>query len=415
MSSGASGPKPKVYVDQSFWCSPFSHMSHGSEDYHREIYTHQRPKRGKPTNHTHSPSKDSILANPTLSEEVITAILVRLPVKSLLKFKSVSKEWFALISIPHFVKTHLSFSANYSTRHRLVLQIDKYSPPKRIHRHCSVASLFYDSVTETFDLDNPVKDPVLFTSIAGSSNGLICYNICHDLTLWNPSTRKFKQLPDLGLQMTSDFHIGFGYDRVHDDYKVVAIIREFRTNYYYAKIYSLKSDSRRTMDDYQGARLYHHSGMLVNENLHWITKYDDGYGIMFIDLVDGKCSKVEKPWYGKEYLDLKLGVLGSHLSVICCHERSDVWVLKEYGVKESWTKLYTIKCPYYMLSPPLCMSIEGEILHVFRSTLMTYNPEDDLMRYPEITNLDGYDHLEAELYIESLGCPVLQNEPMAQH
>ncbi|PHU02795.1 hypothetical protein BC332_28046 [Capsicum chinense] len=273
-------------------------------------------------------------------------------------------------------KTHLSFSANDSTRHRLVLQIDKYGPPKRIHRHCSVASLFYDSFTETFDLDNPVKDPVLFTLIAGSINGLICYNICHDLTLWNPSTRKFKQLPDLGLQMTSDFHIGFGYDRVHDDYKVVAIIREFRTNYYYAKIYSLKIDSWRTMDD--GARLYHHSGMLVNGNLHWITKYDDGYGIMFIDLVDGKCSK-------------------------------------EYGVKESWTKLYTIKCPYYMLSPPLCMSIKGEILHVFRSTLTTYNPEDDLMRYPEVTNLDGYDHLEAELYIESLACPVLQNEPMAQH
>ncbi|KAL3337142.1 hypothetical protein AABB24_029680, partial [Solanum stoloniferum] len=67
-------------------------------------------------------SKDSVLAIPTLAQELITSILVRLPVKYLLQFKCVSKNWFALISSPHFVKTHLSFSG----KDRFLLEIDTY-------------------------------------------------------------------------------------------------------------------------------------------------------------------------------------------------------------------------------------------------------------------------------------------------
>ncbi|KAL3368360.1 hypothetical protein AABB24_009301, partial [Solanum stoloniferum] len=101
--------------------------------------------------HTQIPStssKESVWAIPTLPQELITAILVRLPVKYLLQFKCVSKNWFALISSPHFVKTHLSFSA----KDRFLLEIDTY-----ILKHCSVSSLFYDSVTEAFNLVYLIK------------------------------------------------------------------------------------------------------------------------------------------------------------------------------------------------------------------------------------------------------------------
>lgn len=362
--------------------------------------------------HTENPSyssiEDPVLPIPTLPEELITAILVRLPVKSLLQFKCVSKEWFALISSTHFVKTHLSISAKDCTRHRLMLEIGKHHG---LLRHCSVSSLFYDSVTDAFDLDYPIKDP---QRIVGSVNGLICYRIASNgFVLWNPSTRKFNQVPDPMPTKTADysFSYGFGYDEVLDDYKVVAIFIEISKCYCDAKIYSLNSDSWRTLDDFQRKMVRGSSGKLVNGKLHWLTK---GWGIMSIDLVDEKCRKVEQPCYRKEIYFLTLGVLGNDLSVLSsCRKRIDVWVMKEYGVKESWTKLYTIKCPNYMLSPPLCMSIEGEVLHMFGSALTIYNPEDDLMRYPEVTIVDGY--LKAELYIESLVCPVLQKEPMTQH
>ncbi|WMV28693.1 hypothetical protein MTR67_022078 [Solanum verrucosum] len=115
--------------------------------------------------HTQIPStssKDSVLAIPTLPQELITAILVRLPVKYLLQFKCVSKNWFALISSPHFVKTHLSFSA----KDRFLLEIDTY-----ILKHCSVSSLFYDSVTEAFNLVYPIKGN---KGVVGMVGRLIC-------------------------------------------------------------------------------------------------------------------------------------------------------------------------------------------------------------------------------------------------
>ena len=47
-----------------------------------------------------------------LLEELVIEILLRLPVKSLLRFKSVSKAWQAIISDPSFICSHLRQSAS---------------------------------------------------------------------------------------------------------------------------------------------------------------------------------------------------------------------------------------------------------------------------------------------------------------
>ncbi|KAF3630484.1 putative 60S ribosomal protein L13a-4-like [Capsicum annuum] len=202
----------------------------------------------------------------------------------------------------------------------------------------------------TFDLDYPVKQPKRIVRVLGSVNGFNFYRIWfNSLVLWNPSTGKYKQLPDLmPTQMVTTgycFNYGFGYDEVHNDYKIVALFREISKHCVDAKIYSLKSDSWRILDDAQGEMLYDGSGKLVNGKLHWVTIVDGGWSIMSIDMVDEKCRKVEQPYYGVDQFSLTLGVLGSDMCVLCSHERTDVWVMKDYGVKESWTKMYTIKSP----------------------------------------------------------------------
>nr|XP_009605913.1 F-box/kelch-repeat protein At3g23880-like [Nicotiana tomentosiformis] len=125
----------------------------------------------------------------------------------------------------------------------------------------------------------------------------------------------------------------FGYDEVHDDYKVVGI---FYTSTHGYVVYSLKTESWRRLDDVQGGILYHRSAKLVNRKFHWETMRVDGWGITSVDLVDEKCQKVELPCC-KGYFYLTLGVLGSELSVFCNYDRTraDVWVMKEYGAKES--------------------------------------------------------------------------------
>lgn len=114
---------------------------------------------------------------------------------------------------------------------------------------------------------------------------------------------------------------------------------------------------------------------------------------------------------------LNFRVLGSDLSVLCHSDErthSDVWVMKEYGVKASWPKLYTIRYPAnYELSLPLFTYNKGEILLAFKSALGIYDPKNDSITYPEVPDdeVTGfYDRIKAELCSESLVCPDLPNK-----
>ncbi|KAK4730676.1 hypothetical protein R3W88_023664 [Solanum pinnatisectum] len=97
---------------------------------------------------------------------------------------------------------------------------------------------------------------------------------------------------------------------------------------------------------------------------------------------------VEKPFYGEGDFDLTpcVGVLGSDLSILCNNQslQTDVWIMKEYEIKESWTKMYTInrlndQPEGYGFFPLFCkMSNKGEILiQVDQSTFMIYDPKND--------------------------------------
>lgn len=291
-------------------------------------------------------------------------------------------------------------------------------------KYCSVSSLFHDdSVTEAFDLYCPMKNPPQRVYMSGSVNGLICLSDgFHGLVIWNPSIRKFKKVVDfVPRQMRKCWsRCGFGYDKVHDDYKVVVIFSSMVKANFQAMIYSLKSDSMKRLKDFKSGVRYCGLAKFVNRKLHWITRRRRSCGITSIDLVDEKWGKVELPCSYKEG-DLTLGVLGSDLFVLCKIHHSthfDVWVMKEYGVKESWTKLYTIRCPeHYKLAQPLFMYNKGEILlksestfavYNPKSTFVIYNPNDDSITDRELTNVE--DIIEAKLCIESLVCPDLQNE-----
>lgn len=80
--------------------------------------------------------------------------------------------------------------------------------------------------------------------------------------------------------------------------------------------------------------------------------------------------------------------------------------MREYGVKESWTKMYTIKNRGDVISlffpQILCISNKGDILLVPGSTMMVRNPEVEPIRYPQVTNFGSCNAVN--IYIESLVC-----------
>ncbi|CAK9142904.1 unnamed protein product [Ilex paraguariensis] len=53
-------------------------------------------------------SSSATVSSCNLPQDLIVEILSRLPVKSLLRFKSVSKPWLALINNPKLISLHLS-------------------------------------------------------------------------------------------------------------------------------------------------------------------------------------------------------------------------------------------------------------------------------------------------------------------
>lgn len=60
-----------------------------------------------------------------LSEDLIYEILLRLPVKSLLCFKTVSKRWHSLISSQGFVESHCTRPGSYNTTTTLIVHEDE--------------------------------------------------------------------------------------------------------------------------------------------------------------------------------------------------------------------------------------------------------------------------------------------------
>ncbi|KAG5581767.1 hypothetical protein H5410_052394, partial [Solanum commersonii] len=297
--------------------------------------SHQQPKGMEPTN--------CVEFSSILPPELITEILSRLPVKSLLKFRSVLKFWLALISSPEFINTHLSI----------------YNKDQRHHR------LMLGPVIELSDLNYPMKDKCKEGFSVGSINGLIC--VVHGLRLpihlflWNPSIRKYKKLPNSRHKFRYDDHIyGFGYDVVD-----IFVFMEFRlilTSKYIGK-------------------------------LHWITSaiYDNvrkRRGITSFSLADENWGKVEKPCYGGRSSFSELGGLGSDLSGFSHFQTIgvDVWVMKEYGLTVSWTKLCTITYPKLkrsLLFPSVFLSNNGDVLVVYESMFIIYNPKDDSFKCPK--------------------------------
>ncbi|KAL6535144.1 hypothetical protein OROMI_026518 [Orobanche minor] len=186
-----------------------------------------------------------------LPEEMMTEILSRLPVKSLLRFRCVSKAWRSLIGSKYFIKKQLEADSRRNTsldQQWGLLCIDgEFSK-------CSLLSLFNKPEIlalggfnfATTSTTNNIVSIIDSISLVGSCNGLVCILLNkEEFVLWNPCTRISKKLPNI---IDKHHHphrrlqaYGFGCDEYWSgDYKVVVILEKED----YSLVYSLKkSDS----------------------------------------------------------------------------------------------------------------------------------------------------------------------------
>ncbi|XP_026383246.1 F-box/kelch-repeat protein At3g06240-like [Papaver somniferum] len=169
----------------------------------------------------------------SLPKEVITMeILSRLPVKSILRFRSVCKTFVHLFSDlgqdEEFVKLHLSNALNNNylnimlTGDNQIYSVDYFDASS-----CKINAI---------EIDYPFKSHLIKeVHIWGSCNGLLCLGIKHMedecICFWNPSTNEYKRIPTPPeyIMPYGQESYGFGYDCANDDYKLVSLMFEINT------------------------------------------------------------------------------------------------------------------------------------------------------------------------------------------
>ncbi|XP_014517971.1 putative F-box protein At1g32420 [Vigna radiata var. radiata] len=147
--------------------------------------------------------------------DVMINILKRVPVKSLIRFKCVSKEWLNILErSPFFTKQHLEhFAANNAL---LLLQRIHRQPRPEPFSTCFIGP-HHDLIDESH-LSHIVSPSA---KILASCNGLLCLRHNIGLSILNPATRQIRQVPITNLLAFN--YVGFGFNPLANDYKIIRI------------------------------------------------------------------------------------------------------------------------------------------------------------------------------------------------
>ncbi|KAJ9551767.1 hypothetical protein OSB04_015812 [Centaurea solstitialis] len=351
-----------------------------------------------------------------LPEELTIDILSRLPVKTIIHCKRVCKKWRNLVSDSSFVNLHLSRSPTG-------LIISRYAFMCRSN-YCLFSS--YPGTMKWVEIEDKVDhhrlyhDRLLSLNLnlapilqntwilhMGSVNGLICLwrSVLDNTYICNPVTREYMILP--GQHFKRDGFekaaCGFGVNSLTGEYKVVWTFqakvvqnghKPARTSVIEAEVYTLGTGQWRSLGpvpvtyDWLINRLHKFHGTFLNNHFHWVVSdsKDTHDKIATFDLDKETFQLFPSPpefVQGKQCYGQSLGILkGCLCKLDTYHSELTIWVMKEYGIKNSWHKEVVItretcidlKWPLFAPIDLIVGLKDGSMLMVFESKLCVFDP-----------------------------------------
>ncbi|KAM7482851.1 hypothetical protein LguiB_007434 [Lonicera macranthoides] len=201
-----------------------------------------------------------------LSSEIFSIILSWVPVKSILRFKTVCKEWRFLIQDPYFVSLQLSRTTCRPSRIVLL----KMSPNKLMlvdSEGCKVGEIH---ITEEW------------WHIMGSYNGMLCVGMSGELNpvqIWNPMINEHIDLPISNSDLPVIWHyLDIGFDPSTKKYKVVRVyIDFFETTVSKFEIITLGETSWRQLDTpYNMLEIGKGASIFLDGFFYWVITNEDG-------------------------------------------------------------------------------------------------------------------------------------------
>ncbi|KAK8967752.1 F-box protein [Platanthera guangdongensis] len=319
--------------------------------------------------------------NGVLPSDVIVLILARLPVKSLLRSKSVCKSWRTIVSEKHFV---LLYSASSSDKTLVLLQI--MEPTDNPSSFFSVDRFGHASRFSLDFLDDRVK-------VRASCHGLLCCSSIPTRGLYyvcNPMTRDFRLLPRSRERPFTRFHpdyeetlIGLTFDQSSWKFNVAVagFYRPFgrrpREELVCAVFNSETNSWTRFVSSLYDEFTHMNRNQVVfsNYSLHWLT-HTCSY-VLVLDLRGQIWMKISLPeeikaggFRGRIYL---LELDGSVSLVQILDVWMNVWNLKDYE-KENWVLIDRVhlRCIWGFAASafPVCLSSDTVFLATQRKILI---------------------------------------------
>ncbi|XP_026432415.1 putative F-box protein At3g16210 [Papaver somniferum] len=168
-------------------------------------------------------------------DHLIYEVLLRIPAESLLAFKIVNKACYSIIKDPNFAKQHCDYHAakeqsiglvslfprEYSLNNYDITNINKL---QKIDENPD-GNLSKRQQNEQFPLNTLAERYLKITSC----NGLVCFHTEFPLHTWNPITMELLMLPHPGIDDDKEVAsgCGFGFDAIHNEYKVIQLYKRF--------------------------------------------------------------------------------------------------------------------------------------------------------------------------------------------
>ncbi|KAF9599802.1 hypothetical protein IFM89_001748 [Coptis chinensis] len=305
-----------------------------------------------------------------LPEDVVSCILVLLPVTTLLRCKSVCKSLCSVIGSSNFIDKHLKFPPTSKNNCDLIVMI----PVKSLDTYFPEFSLLSG---EKFEVSTSMEIPgfldnernACWTHMVASCNGVIClrHGASRHVSLWNPATRQFRILPELQTRLVRkhkklNTFLGFGFDIKSNDYKVVKLMfmeYAFTGQTNQVEVYSLSTDSWRIIDVVLPVSFIVSNPRTPyrDEIYCWLGKVESqengslvvSYLILSFNFNNEVFETMALPTtlMSNDGL-MELAILRENLACInrvgCNTEgwHFEIWMMNEFGIKESWTKLHTV-------------------------------------------------------------------------
>ncbi|OMO75815.1 hypothetical protein COLO4_25856 [Corchorus olitorius] len=347
-----------------------------------------------------------------LPRDIVIRILSRIPLTYLIQLKLVCRAWRSLIQDPLLASDHFSNMANNDPS----LIIQSHLPDRY---QLFFTDLSHDSQGNLISKKPPCPVEQMF--LKDSCNGLLCMRDARDRALYicNPFTRQSIELP----KVNSPAQLGpleFGFHPTTKEYKLVHIGKKYcpsNTNQSIVEQHSevhvltIGSLTWRNLGTIPHRFIRKASKVIINGRLHWISKPKKRYSLpsllISFDLETEQFQEVPKPdccgsGSGIYKCFHRLMILSGCLSISAYQNgQLGIWVMKEYGVKESWIKEFNIEAslPRVLRKPMLrgrfvvnpypfvrviCSLKSGEILLEYGSrTLVLYDPQ--LETYKKLT------------------------------